>query len=1051
MASRMNIILEKFMFQKDKSGDNGGGAAKSFHELLGLSSSPGKDADAKKAARSFETPRPNRDVSDLMKQIQEAGEAMRVLQKLAAKGESSTESFEKKIAALCTGIEGILAQKDEKHARAIWKFSIDAWNLAVSCKQSNPSLKVESVNQLSCKIALEVLPLLCGESAAGDAPEIHSSLWRRLLETGAMWMKKDEDEKAEFCFSRASETTKRMSGFVSDHNLPAHKREDILVLLFGLHTKRGQAALRSGQNILVTSLVARCKEMSKTLPSDLSSATLCALAEELFSFGEALVSSDQDCESVAMFDSAIEVLGDLRRHSSAASQSGVSKKLKNVLVRITKNLAHAHLKAKNFSAAQSVLTFLKPKLEPDLDKHNSFHLMSIQAALGLEKMDEAIRILEATTRAPEGSSLLVHLEKFKLCYRSCGRKDLEKVTALFVHFCDATKNAALALDLCCFLLKQDASDASEHSNRYAGAAVAIAGDPKVTKIFNTEDKTNCERLFGILFDTAVGFYQAFNTASGIYDTDLDCVIEPPTWYLGTAKDLFQTCLVYASLSESSASDALLRTKVLRSLSMVLLKQKERKKAVQHLALAKDLEPDNIWNDLILIRVHIEEKAYPECLALIKTLTRSPSFHPKYLINTCKEAIGDEQNHVASECLHQVFEHQKKTKEIIKPHATLLISMITLSQEEKDKHEATAKYLEDACALFEEDREAFLKSPVAAVDGEAAANWFATTAWNLGLKLGTDDCQSGGGGNPGLASRMFEVSARFFQSLGDASAPQACLALLHAASLLLESEEALTGPARARTETDRRQEMTRLSDLVRDLNLVFLRAKSAGLLEEEPRAKIGAALPWLQYEVACRNRDVAGALHLLGEVRLISTDPALFLRMARSAGLLEANSAAVKVVALNLAMKHFQAAVPANYAGVAFCFRHLVDLRSTDAEGIALAAQAVEVLKTTAAALEGDGGGSEEGGDDVGGFPPEEVQWLATTAWNRGVQLHDFGDQALGSQWMRVGLNLLGHCGAALEAETERARAHFEAACENNKGNDENAAAAAADAMEIEVV
>ena len=72
-----------------------------------------------------------------------------------------------------------------------------------------------------------------------------------------------------------------------------------------------------------------------------------------------------------------------------------------------------------------------------------------------------------------------------------------------------------------------------------------------------------------------------------------------------------------------------------------------------------------------------------------------------------------------------------------------------------------------------------------------------------------------------------------------------MALLHAASLLLESEEA-TGPARARTETDRRQAMTRLSDLVRDLNLVFLRAKSTGLLEDEPRAKIGAALPWLQY-------------------------------------------------------------------------------------------------------------------------------------------------------------------------------------------------------------
>ncbi|UPQ98892.1 hypothetical protein HOP50_03g21980 [Chloropicon primus] len=991
----MNTILEKFMFQS--KGGQGGGASKTFHEMLGLSSSPpGKnkeregDPPPERSRKAFENPR-QAQRSEVATRVLEASQDLAAILDLIKGGEAAgPEAIEGKLGSLCEKVEAILTKEDAEQAREIWRLGIDVWNAALSWIQSDPPAKGgRTMKQLSCKIAVEVFVPVSSKSSRADKLEIHLSLWRRLVDTGDMWMRASCFEKAEFCFSGASESLGQMTAYADDNAVPIAKREEVLTLLFSLHSKRGWAALELKQDILLSSLVGRCKEMPKTLPPDLAPATLCALAEELFSLGEALLASDRTGQSISMFDSAIEVLGDVRRLASENGEDA-SKRLKNVLVRITKNLAHAHLNAKNYSEAQAVLSFLRPKLEP-IHKHNSFQFMSIKAALGLEKPADALGILEsATTSAAENPRHQIFLEMFKACYSGCTQKDLrERVVSQLVTFCERSKNASLVVDFCCFLLSRDAGEVAG-TQKYA-STVAITGDPKVTVLFNTPDKSHCVRLYGIMFDSAVQTYQG-----GDYKV---------------SRDLFQTCLLYASLNESDGAGENLRTKVLRCLSLVLLAQKEFKKAEQHIALAKDLEQGNVANDLILIRLHMAQSDYARCLTMIRSLTQNPEFHPKQLLSICREAIRDKQNKVACECLHKLFEHQKQSEEITEPHSTLLRCLISLSEEQVggDGDDGggglgTANYLEEARELYSRDRKNFCGGGKAGARDEPTVHWFACKAWDLGLKL------SGLGGREALraASRMFEASGTF---LGDQA--KGCEALLYASVLHLDAHDDEEGNAVDDAE--------RLAGLVRSLELAFLKHKRA--LDEDLQRKIGGRIPWLKYEVACQAKDVPTALQLLMELQLVSEDPAHFVQMARSADVLASRSNAVKARALGIALKCFQGADKVSYEGVAFCLRSLIELRGSDDEGIGLCSQALEVVKQAAAA-----------------YPEEEVRWLARTSWNRGVQLYELGERGKGRLWMRVGLDLFPFCGREWLADLDRYEKHLrdrQAACPEDQDQDQD--------------
>ena len=990
----MNTILEKFMFHtSSKSSEDKGAGKAAGDEAIDLS--PAAEGPPR-SRRVFENPKRGRQAIGVAKQLIEAGEAMRDLRDLHARGEADADALDKKLDSLRQQVEAIVAKKEEFRATDVWKFGIDVWNLAVCLKQTDRPKSADDVGHLSCKIAVEALPLVCGKrTPLGEKIEIHLSVFRRLLEVGKSWMVAEERDKADYCFSCATDLAGTMGAFLEDDAVPKLKREEVLVLLFTLQSGRGRLALAQEKEIILSSIVGRVKEMPKTLPSNLDPVTLCALAEELNFLGEDLLAHDRTNESVSVFDSAIEVLGDLGKLAKDSTRTEISQSLKNLLVRITKNLAHAHLEAKNFSAAQAVLTFLRPKLGQELVKHASFPLMSIRAALGLEKFSEALEILMATTLGAENPSHAVHLEKFKVLYEGCRTKDIrDQIVALLVKFCAQAKIPTLAVGFCAFLLSPSASQ--EVKTRKHEDVVAVVGNPQITALFEQE-RGECDRLYKLVWNEAVDAFKAED--------------------LKSSRDLFQICLLYASLNEPGEGGAggasggeNRRTSVLRCLSQVLLQQKEPKKAMQHIALAKDLEPHNILNDRVMILLAIAQGDYAGSLTQIRSLAEHPSFHPAHLLQICKEAVGSGQKRVARECLHKLFEHQRRTKEVTVAQSTVLRCLVTLCEEDGEADGEAAGHLEEARALCSEDGAAFLGGD--GDGGPASALWFASRAWNLGLKscesVQPEDGEASQHGGLLQASRMFEVSGTFLETLGGDHAPRACESLLYA-SVLLADHLDRGGPDGAQGDggegKDAAEEpelRARLGRLVRALDLSFLRHKRS--LGEVLARKIGGHLPWLQYELACQRGDAAEALRLLLELRTLSEDPGRFIRMASRADLLRGpEAAAVKASALGIALKCFQGAPgPPDNEGVAFCLRNLVELRQTDREGLGVCSQALEVLR----------------GLPAGEYPEEEVEWLATTAWNRGVQLHRFGEGESARQWMSLGLELFPHCGEGWRGRNE---------------------------------
>ena len=965
--STMNSILEKFMFNNS---ENGAGKATKFHDMIrGLTSSPRDDKDARsqEQSRRFEAPRDQG--SQLSEQIRRAEGMVELLEASALKKDRNPE-LTSALESLRAEIDSILSQKDSEHADKIWKLSNKIWNMGLISTQNDVAWTAESVLQLSCKTALEVFTLICdaGRRDSGSL-ELYLSLWRRLIKTGEMWMKGDSYEQAEFCFSSASETVGQMSSVIEDPSITLQKREEVLILLVNLYSKRGSTSLRLNQNVLLSSVVGKCKELSKSVPPDMALLTKFTLAEELFSFGEALLLSGETCslEAISIFDSAIELLGDPSDASEDVSSESTLQ-IKNLFVRITKNLAHAHLKAKNYSAAQSVLTYLRPKLQPNPEKHHSFHFMSIQAALGLEKFEEAISILEGTSLTEEDTpNYSVHLEKFKICYANSQHNDHARIASIFVKFAHHSKKVEVVLKFVCFLLSSQDIPEANGTQKYENT-ISIVGDPKVTQLFqNEERKATCEQLYGILFNSAVANFQSKE--------------------FRVAQKLFQTCLLYASLNETQQKHGD-SAKVLRCLSLVLCNQQEPRKAIEHLSLAKELEPDNILNDLIMIRLHITESDHTRCLSLIRDIAQSSDFHPKYLLSICNEALQSDQKQVACECLLRLYEHQKQSKQVTESYSTLLRCLVSLSEEKKDTGitDEVSKYLEEAHALFTEDRSSFLKD----CDTTETLHWFAVRAWNGGLQASQKSCFK-------TASKMFEVSASFFENIENEQT-KTCESLLYASVFLLDAGKVQPESGAA--------DVTKLCMLVKALNVNFLKHRNA--LDEGLQQKISSHIPWLQYEIACHKQDSPTALQLLSEMKQISEDPKLFVKMALAADALQCKSNIVKTSALNMALKTFQNTLPLNYQGIAWCLRTLIELRSNDDEGIKLSSQALEIIRGFP--------------DDT--FPAEEIQWLATNAWNRGLLLSNFGETETGKRWMKIGVDLIPRC-PALEGMKQAILSHYQ--------------------------
>jgi hypothetical protein len=241
--------------------------------------------------------------------------------------------------------------------------------------------------------------------------------------------------------------------------------------------------------------------------------------------------------------------------------------------------------------------------------------------------------------------------------------------------------------------------------------------------------------------------------------------------------------------------------------------------------------------------------------------------------------------------------------------------------------------------------------------------------------------------------MFEVSGSFFEPLEDQQ-EKVSESFFYASLLHLEAcklDPRITTSKDPESSSSSSSGTARLRMLVKRLTSHLARNKD--VLKEDLRRKINKTIPWLEYQIACHNNNVEGALQLLTELKQICDDPTTFVQMANSASLLKCKSKIVMKSALHVALQCFQNALPLHYPGMALCLRTLIDERSNDEEGIGLSSQALEIVRGLPSKT----------------YPADEIQWLCTEAWNRGIQLFELGSTALGARWLKVGFAFLPHC------------------------------------------
>ena len=572
-------------------------------------------------------------------------------------GGKAMEAFLAHVSRITTRREMWQAADDASYASVVWDVASLIWNEALKMPEIERTHAL--VCHAACDCAIAIAPLM-EIHLGGDHAETHLV---RLLRTSQIWIAQEDWGRADSCASKANDLASTLQARVDNAGLPAHRREALCLSLIELCSARCLVSMHHAQDILLSSVVGKCKQLCKGIPSGFSYLTKCRAADELYTLGRSLSSAweSHKLEVISVFECALEVIQSAAHgtHATAAgagaragdASSSAEGRSKDGLVRmqgkILKSLAHAHLRAKNFSAAQSVLAFLSQIVgETQIRRHGSYQYMAIEALLGLGKCEEALAMLKSTTSAspppPEalrrrgeggeglkgqgeeqgeekekGGFMDAHddaddsmtLEKITLCYAACDPTDQAKVMEILVSCAEATQSRALVLGFLRFLLLRNDADRAHHRT-----AVTVMADPRVSRLFeHPAASEDCACVFGRLFDAGADDFKSAG-----------CEV--------LSERLFQASMIYASFLDSTTDspptphppptqgEAPTRTpphtppghnkaRVLRCLSLLFCKQGQSTRALEYLTLAKDLEPHSILNHLIAIQIAIagEEK------------------------------------------------------------------------------------------------------------------------------------------------------------------------------------------------------------------------------------------------------------------------------------------------------------------------------------------------------------------------------------------------------------------------------------------------------------
>ncbi|KAL4424385.1 hypothetical protein ABPG75_001686, partial [Micractinium tetrahymenae] len=922
---------------------------------------------------------------------------------------------------------------------------------------------------------------LCSLLPQGGLPQPQDALnlVRFHHRCGQAWAALGELEAAEAVLSRGTEAAAAhgLPALCFERRGRGPRHQDAAELLFGLMLERLEASLRLGQQVLSSGLMKQAQAFvsdARLLPSE-GRAFRLRLIHVLQEQGESLAKAGQPAAAMPLLNTAYECLSqmDLEPDAEDGELAAVAAEAQAMGASVLALLTFCNVEAGEVEQAHQCLQALHQLTDPATDAHFATTFLSLRVLLLLGRAGKAeaelLTIVSHEDATPEGC-----LASLQAALAAPGGVHMARhaLSAVLERFAD---EPGVAVELARAVLKAagaaaDAQAAPGGGGGDCGSAVAdrkaageaaaaaealvleLAGDERLLERVCEEPGLRHE-LLGMLWNHAVAALhsgRAFDSALAFFSAALP-LLESGSG--GATQAPEGGTSLEASLSAADCR---------RAQALCCLGARQFDRALEFLGQADQLQPGGVPTSMLRLSVQLGAGNEAGATAAVATLADCSAAQPDVLRIACMQAVDAGATAAARQALLCLLERcsaagreaaadgssgagSAAAGDLQAPgfEATVFQNLIHLLLADGGDSGSAAGGSETAGAaadgsapsrhsqlarLFDQ-----MVERMRAVGPEAffalhegrpmQQEWFAAQAWNAGQAAG--------------AASELAHSAVLLAVCGEvcAALPTPSIPMLHrqklaflmaaasACDVYTEQAAAEAAPAGA-SEAGAAQQAAEGPGSAPSLSLArsYLRqarVAAAALAAEEGQLggeggqqggdpKSDVFLHLLEFKLAWLAGDTAAQQEALSRARALPAFCAQHFAMAaawaragRHAGG-QPSCPEVAKAALEGRLQRLTAQAPMDCAAVAETLRSLVELTPDDAGRLHLLAEAAGLLSA----------------EPAGAFPPLEVSWLITTAWNRGAVHARLGRAAEAERFQAWALEALPHADASL-AEQHR--------------------------------
>ncbi|KAK9830374.1 hypothetical protein WJX72_011374 [[Myrmecia] bisecta] len=877
------------------------------------------------------------------------------------------------------GFDGGLPAEEQQ---AVWELVCQLWNACVDFSNSSQQASDKGLVQLR-QTASDLLTLVRDDNLSDDERLCKISL---LLKTGSMWFKLQDYETAEACYAKAMEDAAHLQELCTAPETNDSAQEEMAMTLFELYTERAKTAWMLQQKALASNLLGRAKTLAATehFSSSLAFSLSSGLVEVKVEQAEKLLDDKAYEDAVVLLDAAYEQLNKLELDEDDPTAEQQSVRAHRMVAKVLRLLAFAYLgSADKPTLALNCIQELRRLTESDgadttfpEDTPAMLHYLALQALTQLdrEEAESELLALVASVDAPQD-----------LCMKA--------VDAMLAGGAPVARvKAAVGL-----IAERFAAD----------AAVPVK---LVLKLLDREEKEDPEaqcqrrRLCHLLYNTGVARFSA-----RLYHQ---------------ASRLFEAALHYAETQAKS--------KIARELAMSHMALRQLDKACDYLDIAEQIEPDSIYVCFIRVKLHMLQRDVGAAVEQIKRLMACQDFHIDHLRTICEEAKAQNVPRVASAALLQLHTLQTKADDC-RPgqEGVVLRSLIEMTRRSLEMQQATngaklepaageaqmlaaetpAKAASEASAsrtpaaepepdlLAELSRHFTLAAkrlravgPVQLFGTQKGVpgrndplKWFCTTSWNMAIEAGT-------AGKHQEATVILAACAEFY-----AARPEATYFVLEQRRLchLMAAHQAMKAYEVMGSHTASLSLAVRMMDLCKAEAQALREHPDATAAKLDEKRDIFMLLT--EFDIATAQKSWEHQQAVLDQCERMPSFSAEHFRKLADICCRDGRSSNVEVAkaahqaALSRMLQVEEAAIA--YEVVAETLRSLLGLCHTDESRLEVLDEFSKVLADMPA----------------GKYPPKELSYLATLAWNKGCTAHKNQRLATAQSYFRIGLHLAERC------------------------------------------